>query len=200
MVEEIPSYNPSGIGDHLFAFIQKSGVSTNELLQELKTHGIPSDQVGIAGMKDKYSISKQWISIPKIYENTLNSLNQNEKIDIIKTSYHTNKLGVGHLIGNNFSIRVRNPKKDWKPLTESTIEVLKKSGMPNYFVPQRFGKSKNNAEIGLEILRGHGPKLNKQLSRLFIDSLQSFLFNKNLAHRINSDMFENVVGLLEGVF
>ena len=56
MVEEIPSYNPSGIGDHLFAFIQKSGVSTNELLQELKTHGIPSNQVGIAGMKYKYSI------------------------------------------------------------------------------------------------------------------------------------------------
>ena len=197
MVEEIPSYNPSGIGDHLFAFIQKSGVSTNELLQELKTHGIPSDQVGIAGMKDKYSISKQWISIPKIYENTLNSLNENEKIDIIKTSYHTNKLGIGHLIGNSFSIRVRNPNKDWKPLTESTIEVLKKLGMPNYFGPQRFGKSKNNAEIGLEILRGHGPKLNKQLSRLFIDSLQSFLFNKNLAHRINSDMFDLV---LEGDF
>ena len=69
--------------------------------------------------------------------------------------------------------------------------------MPNYFGPQRFGKSKNNAQIGLEILRGNGPNLNKRLSSLFTDSLQSFLFNANLAHRINSDMF-NVV--LKGDF
>ena len=197
MVEEIPSYTPSGTGDHLFAFIKKHGVSTNELLQELKTLGIPSNQVGIAGMKDKYSISKQWISIPKSSEHALDYLNEKEKIEIIKTSYHTNKLGIGHLIGNNFSIRVRNTNKHWKPLAEASIELLNTFGMPNYFGPQRFGKSKNNAQIGLEILRGNGPKLNKRLSRLFTDSLQSFLFNANLAHRINSDMF-NVV--LKGDF
>ena len=197
IVEEIPLYMPSGSGDHVFAFIEKQGVSTNELLSTLKTLGIPVNHVGIAGMKDKNSISKQWISIPKTHEQSLDSLRKIKRVEIIKTSYHSNKLGIGHLIGNKFSIRVRNANKNWKSSAEASINLLNIHGMPNYFGPQRFGKSKNNAQYGLNILRGVTPKGNKRLSRLFTDSLQSFLFNANLAHRIESDMFDLV---LEGDF
>ena len=65
-VEEVPSYEPCGSGDHLFLWIEKRGVApeffARTIAQKLGTH---PGNVGTAGLKDRHAVTRQWVSVPK---------------------------------------------------------------------------------------------------------------------------------------
>ena len=53
-VEELPAYEPSRSGDHLFLWVEKRGRTTREVAQFLaRALGIGERDVGFAGLKDK---------------------------------------------------------------------------------------------------------------------------------------------------
>ncbi|MHC4881709.1 MAG: tRNA pseudouridine(13) synthase TruD [Planctomycetota bacterium] len=173
VVEEIPQYEFCGEGTHVYAFVQKKNMSTQDLIDLVaRTVGVRKMDVGYAGRKDARAITRQWLSIEHIDPAALLQV-ESKNIKILETTRHTNKLKVGHLTGNTFTIRLRNMNgaADEALITaQKVLDVLITKGVPNYFGPQRFGYRgdshllgeaivKNNAKGFFDILLGR-PELN----------------------------------------
>ncbi len=154
VVEEIPAYEPSGSGEHLFLWIEKREVSAEQLTQHLsRTLNIPRSDIGMAGMKDRQAISRQYVSVPVFCERDLERL-PSDRIRILHSARHQNKLKTGHLKGNRFSILLRDVVADALPKAGKIAERLHTAGFPNYFGDQRFGRDGDTLELGLQLLRG----------------------------------------------
>lgn len=193
VVDEIPAYLPDGEGQHAYALVEKRGLTSNELVIALKRRGVPQRDVGIAGLKDKFAVTSQWISVPVQHEKRLESLDEEEGVKVLEMSRHRNKLGTGHLHGNKFSILVRNPQGDWQQALTALTERLSTIGVPNYFGPQRFGRFNTNVVDGLRLVRGGRVPGNKRFHRLLISALQSHLFNWLLKSRIEAGLYQSVI-------
>lgn len=147
-VEEIPLYLPSGIGEHLFITIEKQGLPTLQVIRELaRLFHIPVRNIGYAGLKDKNAVTTQQISILSKDDSPLNKINI-PGLRILSVSRHCNKIRMGHLKGNKFTIKIRNSKPDQLPQIRKTMEILCQLGLPNFIDEQRFGNNMNNHEIG----------------------------------------------------
>ncbi len=107
-VEEVPSYEPCGSGDHLYLWIEKRGVApeffAQTIARKLNTH---PGNVGTAGLKDRHAVTRQWVSVPRECEAHVAKID-GDGIRVLKTGRHTNKLKPGHLRGNRFRILVRD--------------------------------------------------------------------------------------------
>src|SRR5262245_11226515 len=59
-VQELPLYEPSGQGEHVYAEIQKVGMSTFDAIERIAYElGVSSRDIGYAGMKDTHAITRQ---------------------------------------------------------------------------------------------------------------------------------------------
>jgi len=192
VVDEVPLYEFSGSGEHLILHIRKKDLTTWQMIKELSIFsGAKQNEFGYAGLKDKEGTTTQYISIFKKYEQKLENFNH-PKIKIIDTTYHDNKLKIGHLKANHFFIRLKkvNPT-DAKKLQE-IVKTIKKTGLPNYFGYQRFGKDGDNFEYAREILQGKKREKSKKMKKFFISAYQSHLFNLWLSKRVEiSKLFES---------
>ena len=193
VVEEIPSYLPSGAGGHAYAFIEKRELTTMDVVTALAGAGVPRRAVGFAGQKDKYAVARQWISVPAEYATVFESMGDVEGLEILETSLHRNKLGLGHLRGNRFSVRVRNPRDDWQTVAEDVLAHLRGVGVPNYFGPQRFGSFNTNIIDGLRLVRGERMRVDRRMQRFYQSALQSHLFNWLLKIRMEHGLFGAVL-------
>src|SRR5690348_15923335 len=64
-VQEVPLYDPAGEGEHVYAEIQKVGISTFDLVDRIaRALNVPPRDIGYAGMKDAQAVTRQVISIP----------------------------------------------------------------------------------------------------------------------------------------
>ena len=165
-VEEIPLYECSGEGTHIYALIEKRGLATLDALQKIsKGLGIARRNIGYAGLKDARAITRQWISIEHIDPDRLTRL-ELDGIEVCRIKRHANKIKMGHLAGNRFVIRIRNlevPGEQAEKLAAEAMEVLSRRGVPNYFGPQRFGSRGDNQLLGAAIINRN--------SEQFIDML-----------------------------
>lgn len=192
-VEEIPSYLPSGAGVHAYAFVEKRRLTTRDVVDAIVEAGAPRRSVGFAGQKDKYAVARQWISVPAEHEAALKSLDNVEGVRVLETSMHRNKLGLGHLKGNRFSVRVREAREDWQPVVEDVLAHLRRVGVPNYFGPQRFGTFNTNIADGLRLVRGERMRVDRRMQRFYQSALQSHLFNQLLKMRMERGLYDSVL-------
>ncbi len=150
-VEELPAYEPSGSGTHVYAQIEKKGLGTREALDRIaRALNVQRRDIGTAGLKDAHAVARQWISIEHIQPERLAQLDLAE-VRVLQTSRHTNKLKPGHLRGNRFIVRLRRlamPLEEAHRTAETALSVLTRRGVPNYFGPQRFGNHRNNHLLG----------------------------------------------------
>lgn len=156
LVEEIPLYEPCGEGEHLYFFIEKRDLSTQQLVSIIADHfGVPRRSVGYAGMKDKLAITRQVISVhtPGRAVDDFPLL-KHDRITVLWADRHTNKLRVGHLRGNRFSIRVREVEPASVLRARGVLETLERTGLPNRIGEQRFGVLLNNHLIGRALILG----------------------------------------------
>ena len=192
-VTELPLYQPLGSGSHAYAKVEKRGLTTRDLVLILMREGLKENEIGVAGLKDKYAVTRQWLSVPNRHAALLEKLDEHEGVSILERSRHKNKLGIGHLLGNRFEIRVRQVPAEGLELAQLCLEQLQKKGVPNYFGPQRFGRFANNAVDGLKLIRKEHVPGGKRLKAFFISSVQSLLFNHLLAERIRDGLFDQLV-------
>ncbi len=168
-VEEIPLYDVDGVGEHCWFTIEKNGITTYQVLNLLaKALGRRSVDFGYAGLKDARAITRQRISIEREPSDRIRTL-EFSNFRILDVTRHRNKLKIGHLAGNRFHVRIRHD--DWtKPggspeqalaNASAVVESLLRTGVPNFFGPQRFGMRKDNHLLGLALIRGQ--------SREFLD-------------------------------
>lgn len=156
LVEEIPLYTPCGEGEHIYLFVQKRGLSTFEMLHIIANHfGVQRKDIGFAGLKDKHAITRQVISIhaPGRKPEDFPSL-RDDRLEILWTDLHTNKLRRGHLAANRFSIRIRNVKPTDVLRAAKTLAILEKSGIANRIGEQRFGLLNNTHVLGRLMVQG----------------------------------------------
>jgi len=152
VVEEIPAYAPSGAGTHVYFTIEKRGLPTLAATQHIaRALGRQPRDIGYAGMKDAHGVTRQMLSLEHVEPARIESLAL-ARIKVLSVSRHSNKLKLGHLLGNRFEIKVRDVAADCGPRAGAILEVLSRRGVPNYFGPQRFGARGDNALIGRAVL------------------------------------------------
>ena len=184
VVTEIPLYEFSGEGEHLILKIRKKDLATWDALEIIaKFVGCRSRDIGYAGLKDKNAMTVQSISIHKQYEEKLKTFNH-PNIKILNTTYHNNKIKVGHLKGNGFFIRLKRVNVIDSRKIQSALESIVTLGMPNYFGFQRFGIDGDNYKKGKAIIDGTLKEKRRNLKQMYINAYQSHLFNSWLSKRI----------------
>jgi len=153
-VTEIPLYLPSGEGEHIYAEIEKKGVTTLEAIRRISRGlGTQERDVGYAGMKDAPGVTRQTLSFPRVDPDILSSLSL-PGIRVLSVSRHRNKLKTGHLAGNGFTIRIRDVDSSALKKCDAILDVLSRKGVPNYFGEQRYGGLHNSHLIGRALLSG----------------------------------------------
>lgn len=196
VVREVPAYLPSGRGSHFYLHVQKRGLTTRDVVKALAASGIAEARIGVAGLKDKHAVTEQWLSVPwQSHDAAVQALESLEGVTLLETSRHTNKLGTGHLHGNRFDLRVREATAAQVEAAHARFTRLADHGVPNYFGPQRFGRFGGNVEDGLRLLDGEDVSGDHRLKRFFLSAVQSWIFNRVLALRIDQGLFW---GLTEG--
>ena len=193
VVEEIPAYEPSGQGDFLYLLIEKRDMGGEYFQKQLARRlGIPREEIGTAGMKDRRAVTRQWVSVPKQAEAQLSAVD-GDGMRLLQTSRHTNKLKPGHLRGNRFIIRVRNVEGDASSRFMAILDRLRQRGMMNFYGEQRFGKEGETLDIGLRLLKGEGNVRERFLRKLSLSAVQSALFNAYLARRFEDGLLHRVL-------
>jgi tRNA pseudouridine13 synthase len=154
LVEELPLFRPAGEGEHAVLFVQKRDMSTLDLVDVLARHfGVRRGDVGYAGLKDRFAITRQALSIrlPAARLEDFPSL-RHDKVLLLWAERHTSKIRPGHLAGNRFSIRIRGVSPAAAITARRILERLRAQGAPNRFGPQRFGLLGVNHLVGRAIL------------------------------------------------
>ncbi len=151
-VEEIPAYEPCGSGDHTYFKIEKRGLATMRAINDIaRALGVPSKNIGLAGLKDARAVTVQTLSIEHVDPDVVRQL-RIPRINILEVSRHTNKLKIGHLRGNRFRIRLREIAGDRLADIHDVCATLVDRGVPNYFGRQRFGSRGDTWQIGRAVL------------------------------------------------
>lgn len=154
VVEEIPLYEPSGQGQHVYVLLEKRGLSTYQAISAIARRlGVPTGEVGYAGLKDARAVTRQMISIDGVEPTRVEEIDL-PGVKILWVKRHRNKLKMGHLAGNRFTIRVRDVSHQARSMAEAVLGELSRRGVPNYFGAQRFGVRGNTHLLGHALLRG----------------------------------------------
>ncbi|HSW44976.1 MAG TPA: tRNA pseudouridine(13) synthase TruD [Phycisphaerae bacterium] len=154
VVEELSLYEPSGEGTHVYFQIEKVGIPTMRAVHEIaRALDVRAHDIGYAGQKDADAVTRQTLSLEHVDPRRIEQLNV-PRIRVLGVSRHTNKLRLGHLAGNRFTIRLRDVDVGRLDRVRAVLDRLMRHGVPNYFGPQRFGFRGDTWQIGLAILRG----------------------------------------------
>ncbi len=219
-VEEIPAYQPSGDGEHLFLWIEKVGVPADQLGRHLaEVLQISPRELGTAGLKDTHAVTRQFVSVPRSAETRLKAIDT-DGIRLLNATPHQNKLRTGHLHGNRFQVLVREvvgwvllpdqmrSKTDGQECPSyaaalAIAERLRQIGVPNYYGSQRFGNKNSTLKLGLKLLtearessaapREANRPNRRFLHRLALSAAQSWLFNNVLADRLRDGLLSQVL-------
>ncbi len=193
VVEELPAYEPSGAGEHVFVRITKTDLTTLEAVKRVaRALGCDSREAGFAGMKDRHGVTTQTLSLhaPRgVAPDELASRARGmaiEGVTVLAATPHGNKLKPGHLAGNRFAITVRDVPRERVDEVEKSLGGVARLGVPNAFGAQRFGRERDNASRALAWLRGEaeGPR-DPRMQRLLWSALQSAVFNAVLDSRVS---------------
>lgn len=184
VVEEIPLYEFAGNGTHVYAHIQKKGLTTAEVITRM-AHALDVRKldIGYAGRKDANAITRQWFSIEHIEPEKIESLDLGG-MKVLDITRHCNKLKVGHLKGNRFTIRIRNLNctlNEAETTAQTIMNVLCHRGVPNYFGLQRFGYRHDSHLLGAAIIKHNVQEFfDLLLGRPDLDTQQEFIKARKL--------------------
>ncbi|HRJ41712.1 MAG: tRNA pseudouridine(13) synthase TruD [Caldilineaceae bacterium] len=203
IVEEIPLYEASGEGQHLYINITKEGLNTRDVEMGLaRIFGIANRDVGIAGMKDKHARTTQTFSVSVGYVDEAfvqaapARIAEKLPVTVNWARLHKNKLKRGHLLGNRFTVTITDlavTPEEALARGQAIIGVLEERGLPNFYGPQRLGRDGMNVQRGMEILRTKQHVPDRWLRSLLLASVQSYLCNRYLARRIAEGSYDRLL-------
>jgi tRNA pseudouridine13 synthase len=151
-VDELPLYPPAGEGEHTFFQIQKIGLSTFEAVRIIAhALNVRPNSIGYAGLKDARAITRQVLSVHQVPPEVIMTLDL-PGVRVMWAERHRNKLKIGHLAGNRFTIRVRGVEESAMSACRTIMDVLVRRGVPNYYGPQRFGRRGDSGHLGQAVV------------------------------------------------
>ena len=129
-----------GYGSHLLCVMRKVKLDSIRAVSLLAAKlNLRSKEIGICGIKDKMSISWQFITIPSIVLENTEILKINNLLEVKPIKYVRHKLSSRLLKSNVFQVTIRYPRTTDVSIIGEIIKELKIKGIPNYYGHQRFG-------------------------------------------------------------
>ena len=209
VVEEILwGWIPSWKWDFLYAFFEKENLTTMDIIDYLtKNLHLQRDELGIAWLKDKAWITRQWISISKrslssIWWEDLFIKILWEKVRILKKSWNETWLKVASNDWNRFKIRLRarqNISNEIKNQIENNVQKIRERWFPNCFGMQRFWKWKKNFYEAKDRLKALAEEYEKKWKlvesdlpyhlRFLLQAYPSMYFNEYVLNRWEKGLF-----------
>lgn len=184
-VDEVLDIPLSGQGEHLWLWVEKRDLNTEEAARRLaRAAGVPVRSISYAGLKDRQALTRQWFSLhlPGKADPDL-ARAQDDTLRILKQVRHQRKLQRGAHSANGFTLRLTALAADRQAL-DARLEQLKQQGVPNYFGTQRFGHGGGNVQDAQDwAARRALPEQRNVRSRL-LSAARSYLFNQLLAARV----------------
>lgn len=190
VVEELPAYLPAGDGEHLYLRIEKRERSTHAVVRDLCARfRLRESDVGYAGRKDERAVSRQWLSVPAraLLDDTgafriadVEALG----VRVLEHARHRNKLRLGHLRGNAFTVRLGFEPGAVDEAALGARLALLAQGLPNLFGAQRFGPGDESLRQAERFVARH-QRARSRKETFWISVIQSSLFNAWLADRVD---------------
>ena len=190
-VQEKPSFEPTGEGQHHYLLIEKRSQNTRWVAQQLaEFSGLRADQIGYAGMKDRHALTRQWFSIPDETPLDLSRFHA-EGVQILSQQKSHKKIRIGELEANHFKIRLTECRGE-RQLVEERLKLIVREGVPNYYGRQRFGHHGQNIEHAQRMFSQRRTKQTPKW-RLYLSAARAFLFNEVLAEYIRLEKWPAIV-------
>lgn len=182
-VEELPSFEPAGSGEHLLLEVEKRGMNTVHAARCLaRWAGVGEMAIGYAGLKDRHAVTRQRFSVhlPKRVAPDLAAL-ADEGLRVLSSHWHTRKLPRGALRGNRFVLVLREARGQDDEV-QARLQAIAARGLPNYFGEQRFGRDGDNVEAARRMFGGQ--RLRREQRSILLSAARSHLFNEVLSERV----------------
>jgi len=183
-VEEDLGLEPEGAGEHVWLWIEKENLNTNDAAQRLaRFAGLRERDISYAGLKDKRAITRQWFSLHLINREVDWSQWGDPALRILRVARHHRKLRRGAHRGNRFELVLRGMRGDVNAFLARLDEIVRQ-GVPNYFGEQRFGRDGRNSDGARNWVAKGCPRLPRHQLSLYLSALRSDLFNRVLGARV----------------
>nr|WP_280925359.1 tRNA pseudouridine(13) synthase TruD [Shewanella holmiensis] len=194
IVEEILPFSPTGEGEHHMLHIRKDGLNTGHVAETLaKFSKVHPKEVTYAGQKDKNAQTEQWfgIRIPGKETPDWQQLNS-DKLTILSSHRHGKKLRIGALLGNRFTLTLRNVTNI--EALQQRFNQIASVGVPNYFGEQRFGHNGKNLMQGRQMLSGARKVHDRAKKSMYLSAVRSHIFNQVVSYRLAHHQLTPIAG------
>lgn len=184
-VDEVLDIPLSGQGEHLWLWVEKRGLNTEEAARRIaRAAGLPLKAVSYAGLKDRQALTRQWFSLhlPGKADPDLSAA-QGDDLAVLGSQRHNRKLQRGAHAANGFTLRLTALEADREAL-EQRLQRVAEQGVPNYFGLQRFGFDGGNVEQARDFASRQELPVQRNLRSRLLSSARSYLFNRVLAKRV----------------
>lgn len=190
-VEETLSFTPTGAGEHVLLYIEKIGQNTQFVARQLaQLAGLKNRLVSYAGLKDRHAVTRQWFCLPWPMKQELPWQDwQIEGCQILQVVRHQRRLKIGSIKHNRFVLTLRQLTDPAD--VESRLRQIQ-LGVPNYYGEQRFGRRASNLRSAARLFAGESID-DRQLRGLALSAARSYVFNQQLATRIDAGAFSTLV-------
>ncbi|MFT4631556.1 MAG: tRNA pseudouridine13 synthase [Candidatus Azotimanducaceae bacterium] len=194
-VNEQLGFSPSGVGEHWYVQIRKTGANTAWVAEGLAAFlGVKQFDVSYAGRKDRHAVTQQWFScrVPGKVSPDWSALNL-LGVEVLQAQRHDKKLHRGEHAGNEFVIRLThlhsNAESHEANLTQR-IDDIGRRGFPNYFGEQRFGHGGSNLSAA-DVLFAGGT-VRAQQRDWCLSAVRSYMFNESLSTQVQGGDFQTL--------
>ena len=140
VVEELIRLPLAKKGNYTILKLEKRYWNTLDVIDYVARKArVPKRSFSRAGLKDRYSLSTQYLSFKGEFQHTLR-----EKHFVLQPIGKSNTpVNPRVLLGNSFCLTLRNLHAHDSDKLEHNAEEIKKYGFPNYFDEQRFGSARH---------------------------------------------------------
>jgi tRNA pseudouridine13 synthase len=186
VVREWLGFEADGDGDHWLLTVRKRDANTHWVAKQIaRLADIHPRDVGYAGLKDRNAVAEQSLTVPlRTAMATSWEGVSGDGFDVIKAQRHRRKLKRGALKGNDFEIIIRDFTGDAEAVRERVGQIAR-SGVPNYFGPQRFGNELSNLKRAVAMFGGI--QVHDRFERGFaLSAARAAIFNAVMSRRVTA--------------
>lgn len=194
-VEEVLGFEPDGTGPHALLTVEKRGANTGWVAAQIaRAARVAVREVGWSGQKDRDAVTRQAFTIPWPERESLDTCHEfgGEGFRVLGAARHGRKLRPGSHRANRFELRVTGLAGDIAAL-EERLGLIGRRGVPNYFGPQRFGRSGSNLSRARDWAASGVAPRDRSARGFALSAARSALFNAVLAERVVSGCWDRLL-------
>lgn len=184
-VEEICDVELSDTGEHVWLWVEKTGLTTPQAVERLAAAmGVAPRDIGYSGLKDRHAITRQWFSLAWPIKQALPTWPSDDELRVLDVQRHGRKLRRGTHRANRFDITIRDIVELDAADFEARVARVQRDGVPNYFGAQRFGHGGRNIALSRALFSGR--RLSRGRRSFALSAARSLLFNAVLDARLRA--------------